>query len=230
MSKQLKLKFKKILKKAEFIHADLEYHQELFPEAKNQFSDAVNKAYTDLPEEVQHTLTEMRKQNMIRHEQHIKETARKREESYDEDEPPPDEAKDESANENDISTGQEKHLKLKKIFRKIAARTHPDKVGAAGNSDQEIQRYEIIFKKAQSAYQESNWYVLYSIALKLEIDVEDLSDEHIDWVEESIRGAMATIATQNNLLAWRWYIGNDEDKDAALKDYFKQVFNFDFTH
>ena len=33
MSKQLKFKFKKTLKKAEFVHADLEYHQELSQEA-----------------------------------------------------------------------------------------------------------------------------------------------------------------------------------------------------
>ena len=44
MSKQIKLKFKKMLKKAEFVHADLEYHTELFEDAKVEF----NKAFSEI--------------------------------------------------------------------------------------------------------------------------------------------------------------------------------------
>jgi len=40
MPKQLRLKFKKILKQAEFVHADLEYHEQLVPEAKQLFFDS----------------------------------------------------------------------------------------------------------------------------------------------------------------------------------------------
>ena len=43
MSKQLKLKFKKTLKKAEFVHADLEYHQQLIFEAKSLFTDEIRR-------------------------------------------------------------------------------------------------------------------------------------------------------------------------------------------
>ena len=40
MSKRIQLKFKKMLKKAEFVHADLEYHEELVFEAKADFNEA----------------------------------------------------------------------------------------------------------------------------------------------------------------------------------------------
>ena len=40
MSKRTKLKFKKMLKKAEFVHADLEYHEELMVDAKVEFNEA----------------------------------------------------------------------------------------------------------------------------------------------------------------------------------------------
>ena len=40
MSKRTELKFKKMLKKAEFVHADLEYHEELVFEAKVDFNEA----------------------------------------------------------------------------------------------------------------------------------------------------------------------------------------------
>jgi hypothetical protein len=48
MSKQLKLKFKKTLKKAEFVHAGLEYHQQLISEAKSLFGDEI-PYYKSLP-------------------------------------------------------------------------------------------------------------------------------------------------------------------------------------
>ena len=52
MSKQVKLKFKKLLKKAEFVHADLEYHDELLPDAKLDFAKEVNNIINTLsPEE-----------------------------------------------------------------------------------------------------------------------------------------------------------------------------------
>ena len=48
MSKRTKLKFKKMLKKAEFVHADLEYHEELVSEARAGFNDAFLERITRL--------------------------------------------------------------------------------------------------------------------------------------------------------------------------------------
>ena len=48
MSKQLNLKFKKILKQADYTHADLEYHEQLLPEAKQNFADAVTKIINEM--------------------------------------------------------------------------------------------------------------------------------------------------------------------------------------
>ena len=39
MSKRTQLKFKKLLKKAEFVNADLEYHEELLDDAKLEFNE-----------------------------------------------------------------------------------------------------------------------------------------------------------------------------------------------
>ena len=58
MSKQLKLKFKKILKEAEFTQADLEYHQELLPEAKQLFGEEISKIIASLSPEDQKLIEE----------------------------------------------------------------------------------------------------------------------------------------------------------------------------
>jgi len=51
MSKQVKLKFKKLIKQAEFVHADLEYHEELSIDAKNLFRDAIQDEIQSLSAE-----------------------------------------------------------------------------------------------------------------------------------------------------------------------------------
>ena len=51
MSKQVKLKFKKLIKQADFIHADLEYHDELAVDARNLFREAVEQSIKDLSDE-----------------------------------------------------------------------------------------------------------------------------------------------------------------------------------
>lgn len=227
MSKQLKLKFKKILKKAEFVHADLEYHRELLPEAKNKFTDAIGKFIATLSPEEQNILAGLNHEITIQQEERIKEEATKREEeeNKEHDEMTYGETEEDSF-EDPTAAINEKAPEFKKLFRKIASKTHPDKVRARGASEIEIQSLEALFKKAQVAYSNNNWYVLYSIGLQLEVDIGTPSNAHIEWLEEDIRNAMGKMATQNNLLAWTWYIGDEEAKRRAIQDYFKQVFNF----
>ena len=51
MSKRIQLKLKKMLKKAEFVHADLEYHEELLTDAKKEFNEIFIKTMAGLPQE-----------------------------------------------------------------------------------------------------------------------------------------------------------------------------------
>ena len=47
---------------------------------------------------------------------------------------------------------------IKKLFYKIAAKTHPDKFASSGLAPEELSRIESIFKKAKSSYENGNWY------------------------------------------------------------------------
>ena len=51
MSKQLKYKLKKTLKKAEFVHADLEYHEEVSRDALKEFQEEIARLISILSEE-----------------------------------------------------------------------------------------------------------------------------------------------------------------------------------
>jgi hypothetical protein len=228
MTKQLKYKLKKTLKNAEFVHADLEYHQELSQDALLGFQEAINRLLAELTEEERQLL----KDHLDRQPQPV---APPRPVDSEEEEPEVPDYDDISALvTTDIEAEAEEHalpkinkdLELKKLFRRIAEQTHPDKVRANGFSEKEIARLRCIFMRAREAYDNENWYILYSIAIQLGLEIEEPTAEEIDWIEEDIKKTLAAIAGIANLSAWHWYIGNEEDKKQVLRYYFLQAYDF----
>ena len=166
MSKRIALKFKKMLKKAEFVHADLEYHEELFHDAKIEFNEEFLSLISEFPK--------IKRREWDRHvrnleDQKVKdllEEAKKQKEKSEgiegsdnenaigapnkeimitEDHPEgfylnPDDVSDE---DNDGKDGV-----VKKLYRKIASKTHPDKLVAAGLDEGAIARNILLFEKA----------------------------------------------------------------------------------
>tara|TARA_Y100000034_G_C6842863_1_gene381483 strand:+ start:269 stop:1003 length:735 start_codon:yes stop_codon:yes gene_type:complete len=237
MSKQLKFKFKKTLKKAEFVHADLEYHRELVSEAKRLFNDEVRNLIAKLSPEDQNTLQlESERQHLKYLEAHR--AAATRADKIEQIE----EEITQFINNGDCTavamttelpeeTNREepkkvKSIELKKLFHKIAEETHPDKVSANGFSDKEVRRLERIFKKALQAYTDNNWYLLYSIAHDLDLSIQNPTQAHIDWIEEDIRNTLGAIAKIANLVAWGWYVGNEKVRLDALRYHFEMFYKF----
>ena len=240
MSKQLKFKFKKTLKKAEFVHADLEYHQQLVSEAKKLFSEEVLRLVERLPAEEQILLQEESARRAAAQIEAAQRRARGSEDLKQLEEKPHTLAPEEACTslvttiysvEGDTDSDEKQKTKsaeLKKLFHRIAEQTHPDKVRASGFSDKEIYRLEKVFKRALTAYENNNWYILYSIAADLDLKTQTPTQEHIEWIEDDIRNTMGAIAIIGNLLAWMWYAGPPVKKQLALKDYFRQVYNFNY--
>jgi len=235
MSKQLKLKFKKILKEAEFTQADLEYHEELLPEAKQLFGEEVSKIIAALSPEDQKLIGES---DRIRQEAFQKELEKRMAEAGEAHEDEQDEdptslvvgnldEEEESDRGEDESQPASKMGELKKMFYRIAVRTHPDKLAAKGYSKEETTRLEGIFKQAKTAYNNENWYQLYSIGLTMGIPLPEPSKENIKWVKEDIRATLGVISRIAILIVWVWYTGDDASRLQALQCHFKQVYDLD---
>tara|TARA_R110002110_G_scaffold75044_3_gene198463 strand:+ start:3112 stop:3843 length:732 start_codon:yes stop_codon:yes gene_type:complete len=240
MSKQVKLKFKKLIKQADFIHADLEYHDELAVDARNLFREAVEQSIKDLSDEEREILNSLIAERERQHQEFLEERSRAQEreagegdlqEDAEEGGAIEDHPDVELLPEEDIVTSppdEEKTLELKKLFHKIAGMTHPDKAAAKGLAKEETYRLERIFKQATDAYKEGNWYILYCIATDLNIKIDKISEEHLNWVEDDIRNTLAKIARVANLVAWGWYVGNEDAKAIALKSYFFQLYGYEW--
>ncbi len=230
MSKQVKLKFKKLLKNAEFVLADLEYHEEMLPDAKQEFFAAAQGILNELPDEVKKRFADEQDKKII--ERSRREQA---EESV---------ADDEQLKSNGLATTQDiledaeslpdgpegevppvKEAEIKKLFRQIASVSHPDKL-IGDISEREKNNLETIFKNARRAYKENNWYILYSIALELEMEVKDPHSKHLEWLEEDIKNTKSKISHIGSLVVWVWYTGDEDSKRYALQNYFQQVYDY----
>jgi hypothetical protein len=243
MSKRIQLKFKKMLKKAEFVHADLEYHEELVFEAKTDFNEAFLDRVNNMSRRERkywkrhlNTLNDERAKQLL---QQAEEEKQKRIDAE-----TAEEQTDIVKNKEifmDGETGEEFYLNpdevdtpdddksgvIKKLYRKIASETHPDKLVASGFSQREVERKEQIFMKAKEAYERENWYMIYSIAIDLGISPGDIDEKHIDWIEEDVKLTMGRISRIGQLFVWVWYTSPDEQKEKVMDQYFKQVYKWE---
>ena len=64
MSRRTQLKLKKILKKAEFVHADLEYHEEMLIDAKKEFHETFTNLLKSLPPDIKQKIEENKKKQL----------------------------------------------------------------------------------------------------------------------------------------------------------------------
>lgn len=246
MSKRTELKFKKMLKKAEFVHADLEYHEELVFEAKADFNEAFLDRINNMSRrEKKHWKRNLRKLNDERAKQLLEEAEKESKKRLEAEAEEQEEQRSLVKNKEtfvDGQTGEEFYLNpdeiedndddddkskvIKKLYRKIASETHPDKLIASGFSQAQVERREGMFKKAKEAYERENWYVLYSIAIDLGISPGDIDEKQISWIEEDIKLTMGRISRIGQLFVWVWYTSSDERKERVMDQYFKQVYKW----
>ena len=224
MSKQLKYKHKKTLKKAEFVHADLEYHEELSRDALKGFQEEIARLISILSEEDKQKL----QRGFDEEDDELEEPTEQLEAPVDESDCTDVVPSDTPPEEPETTRPKnKKSIALKKLFRQIAEQTHPDKVRANGFSNKEVERLGKLFKQARNAYDSDNWYVLYSIAIDLDLPIDDLTEDHINWIIEDIKKTITKIARISDLTAWHWYTGDDEAKKNTLRFYFQQAYSFE---
>ena len=96
---------------------------------------------------------------------------------------------------------------IKKLYRAIATKTHPDKV--------EDEYYNELFQTAAAAMEEENWMALVEIAGELQLDIDFLSDETCEIIEKSIERNEQQIGAIKNSFSFMW-ANQKTDKDREI--------------
>ena len=108
-----------------------------------------------------------------------------------------------------------KNKDLKKLYRKIAEKTHPDKVGA--------DEYPGIFSKAAQAYANNNIAALLDLASSLNIEMFELSEESILSLEKNVKQLSLRIINSKKSVAWAWHLTkSEEEKMVIINNIFKE--------
>lgn len=98
---------------------------------------------------------------------------------------------------------------LKKIFREITKKTHPDAIYHDKNiSDAQKDYLTNLFMKAKSAFENQDTQTLYEIALDLEISIEKSSDDIFDLLTKSTTAIENEINKIKDTVGWMWGINH----------------------
>lgn len=201
-----KLELKKLIQEYNFLLTDEEYKNEVINENKEGFLKEIHEKKIELG------LIE-NEPYKIEAKEKLEEDYKKNEEIKEEQKEGEEEKKDEETKTSDEESDNEikkksKLKKVKKVYREIVKKTHPDKT----NSDEYIELYN----KATEFYNKNELIELYFIAVELNIDVE-IEEEDISNISETIRNKRRELHNLEMSYLWLWYNAKTkEQKDKVV--------------
>ena len=190
-----KLEIKRLLKELDFIESDYEYKNELINQLEIEFISSVNIYLDDKPE-----LKEIFDEKINKR---FQETINRKIESLNN--PPPVVEK----------IVVEVDPKIKKIYREIAKKTHPDKV-----KDDELND---IYIKSTEYYESGDILSIYKICEDLNLEYEFTLDEN-ELIKSKILSYKEKIDLLQSTFTWKWSNTDEDKKDKIIEDYIKIQF------
>lgn len=109
---------------------------------------------------------------------------------------------------------------MKKLFKKIALETHPDKISSREDLlEYQKKEREILYKKAVDSIENVDEMAIIEIAILLEIDPGVAEKKQLEILSTEIEKVMHEIESYRNLVAWTWgeNIGDVETRLKLLK-------------
>jgi len=193
MSDKLKqLEIKKLLTEYDYLIIDEEIKIELVNEYLPKFTEEVNKFTNKIEGKKEEEGSNKEKQININN-----------------DEPKEKEIK-KVIEDDDLS--EETKNKIKKLFREIVKKTHPDKT----KSEDLIE----IYIKAKDAYEANDILKLIHYANRLNISVE-LNDDEIKLFKDLIISKKEELTEIENSWLWKWYKADSEkEKDIIIRMFY----------
>ena len=112
----------------------------------------------------------------------------------------------------------ERDAVLKKLFRKIVVKCHPDRMPSDLS---EVRTLELIdlYERAVEAHSDQNWALMVIVAIKLEVDLPEEAEEKISEIEEEIAEIENKISSATNSAAWQWYHSEEEAREKLINNY-----------
>lgn len=133
----------------------------------------------------------------------------------------------EEREEQDQAATPEKQIdpEVKKLYRQVALKAHPDRLVGMPDGE-EKEKLKIIFQNATKFMENNDYASLAVIAIKLDIDVEEFSENDLKKVKEKINIIKGKVQQIENTAIWQWAFAEDKKvKDKLLKALFKFMYD-----
>ena len=102
---------------------------------------------------------------------------------------------------------------VKNVFKKIAQKTHPDKLIKEDTLSSTYKEKVDMYKEALGSVENRDWSRVIEIAMELGIDVSDIKKDDSDYLHESTKALIEKIKELKSTYAWVWY--HAENKENA---------------
>jgi hypothetical protein len=116
----------------------------------------------------------------------------------------------------------------KKLYREIAAVTHPDKLIGKSLDEDECLIFQESFRKSQKCYEEGDATGIFQLALELDVDVTGLDIENFSGrLESEIGGLKNKIEKIYSSFEWAWGIASTHEKKIEVLKAYAQHAGFE---
>jgi len=185
--------YNNLLLKVKYLYAKIDYQQEVFQQAKLDFEEYAKKFCEENGIEIEDPEMDNETTDVdIRRD-------------------------DIDFNIEDVET-QSDHIK--KLFRKIAIMTHPDKLTKL--DDYERERKTELFLKAREAAEAGKWFALVDTANALGIKTPEPDEEQLGLLENESESVDKEIKNIESSYAWIMYnLETDEQRKLLMTTYLK---------
>ena len=185
--------YNNLLLKVKYLYAKIDYQQEVFQQAKLDFEEYAKKFCEENGIEIEYPEMDNETTDVdIRRD-------------------------DIDFNIEDVET-QSNHIK--KLFRKIAIMTHPDKLTKL--DDYERERKTELFLKAREAAEAGKWFALVDTANALGIKTPEPDEEQLGLLENESESVDKEIKNIESSYAWIMYnLETDEQRKLLMTTYLK---------
>ena len=202
MNKLRQLEARKLLKELDYVKSDFEYKNEIVFEADSAFMESLN---------------DFLEKNIVLKEMFEKKTSPRidifiRERSAESSIEPSSESSEEESVEISI-VDKATNENIRKIYRSVAKKTHPDKISDARLND--------IYIMAREMYEKNDVMGIYSICDQLGIPYE-MSIEDLATLKDRISMMKDRVAFMESTFSWKWHHSEDEgERSRILFEYVK---------
>lgn len=107
---------------------------------------------------------------------------------------------------------------LKKLFRKIVFKCHPDRL-PKDTGELERASMQDLYEKAVLAHDRDNWGLMVVVAIKLGISLPKEAEDMVDRIAEETEGLKTQIEQMTGSFAWQWYHAENDLQAKMISDY-----------